>query len=152
MQLKMNNTNYINYITRRVNYFKSFNTKVADYFSYSPAIYKEKEIIVWMRIYPEQNKDIIINESINKFSINRLYAEELYTKAFPEDFINKNKKVLNNINTILNESDIGVEYIDDIILSLNFDNPLKHFEKNTQLKGNPYIYMLLPLFKKLELH
>jgi len=152
MHLKVNNIDYINFIARRINYFKSFNNKVADYMSYTSDPYKEKEIIVWMRIFPEQDKDAIIIEAVNKFRISESYAEILYTKAFPYNFINKNKKVLNSISTILNESDVGVDYIDDIILSLNSENPVEMFEYSTNIKNNPYIHMLVPLFKKLEVH
>lgn len=90
--------------------------------SYLP-VGKEEEIVVWMRLQEDMDKQQIIQFVEDKFNLNSFHSDKLYTKAFPDKLEKQEESVLNNLDEEFNSNKINIpkELIDDIF-SMHLEN------------------------------
>lgn len=62
---------------------------------------KRKEIIVWMRLYTDKDKDQIIETIQDKFNISDADADTFFYEAYPEGLDKSEEGMLNELDTEL---------------------------------------------------
>lgn len=100
---------------------------------------KKKEIIVWMRLQENKDKDQIKECIIDKFNVSDQDAESLFYEAFPEGLDDFEEEMLTQLDTTLNRV-VNMEpaIISNIIDSLTGNMPemaLDHYQLDPAIQS-----------------
>lgn len=132
--IRYNSNSYDLYSYKKNSKLRSFNSKKeANFYINKYGVFddqKEKEIIVWLRLQKDLDKQQYIEYAKDKFNISDLDAERIYYIAFPDgnNFYNNDKYIVelqNNLNNIPTSQlpelldllllvTIGEKYIDEL--------------------------------------
>lgn len=144
---------YTNLIKRKISALEILIKKAdADYVSSQNG--KDNEIVVWMRLQPKLDKNNIKEVSKLKFNLDDITAERLFNKAYPDGFSERDDKIVKDINSVLNTTNIidkndVSNFLDDIINSIINESAPDDIEIKYNIEDGTFLIILMLLIEEI---
>ena len=135
--------NYKNYIKRRLTYLienrrakeAKFDTSRISFFSDT----KRKEVIVWMWLQKDKDKNQIVETVIDKFNLSEQDATKMFYEAFPDGLEPQEEEMIDSLESTLNRvvdfDPSNITDISNVLMGTLPEEYLQVYNTNPQIQN-----------------